>query len=143
MTVWNDLTNLFVQYDTTDGWVMKETHLGICLSAFTSRPNPGHSPYKTEKQKMTTYLYTIPSNAIKLHPDWSTAPVSSPSTRRGLQRGPLIASPAEVDPRKAGLHRKLTYGGDCYRSDHQAWYCQIAYTICCESTGPPLPPGHL
>jgi len=51
VTVWNDATDLHVEYETTDGWVMTETHLEVVCATddfpTTKKGNPkvGHFTY--------------------------------------------------------------------------------------------------
>jgi hypothetical protein len=149
VTVWNDVTNLYVRYDTTGGWVLTETHLGICSSEFTSRPIPGHSPYMKENQNTTSYLYTIPLAAIKLHPDCgdcTSPPCTIDATCAAVPAGqPLfIAAHAAVrnsSPPPGYEASQTAYGGTCYGSEGQSWFCQIDYTICCTGAPPPPPPS--
>jgi hypothetical protein len=66
--VWNDATNLYVQYNITGGWVMTESHVAVATSLSgipqkNGNPVPGQFPYKTvHNPGVTTYTYTIPLN---------------------------------------------------------------------------------
>lgn len=64
--VWNDGTNLYVQYETTGGWVLKETHLAVAeeLNGIPQtkkgNPIPGKFPYSTQHDPLVTmYTYEI------------------------------------------------------------------------------------
>jgi len=52
VSVWNDGINLTVTYNTTDGWVMTETHLAVVadpedfLTTKKGNPKVGHFPYQ-------------------------------------------------------------------------------------------------
>jgi hypothetical protein len=60
VSVWNDSTNLYVQYDTTGGWTLEETHLYVGTVP-PEQAAPGQFPYKHEELGgATSDLYTIP-----------------------------------------------------------------------------------
>ena len=74
--VWNDVTHLFVEYDTTgywdddvwvpSDWVLTETHLAVATDpddfpqTKSGNPKVGKFPYKDEGLYNTHKLYTIP-----------------------------------------------------------------------------------
>ena len=65
--VWNDGDYLYVQYVTSGGWCLTETHLHVATSmeAIPQRngnPVPGQFDYKAEHDCITQYPYTIPLN---------------------------------------------------------------------------------
>lgn len=67
VTVWNDTTNLFVEYETTGGWFLSETHLAVETSYKeipqnkAGNPIPGKFEYKTDHSpSIKTYTYVIP-----------------------------------------------------------------------------------
>ena len=69
--VWNDGTNLYVQYETTGDWVMTETHLAVATTPDSipqnknDNPIPGHFPYNHEDLGcITSDPYTIPLSEI-------------------------------------------------------------------------------
>ena len=69
--VWNDGTNLYVQYETTGDWVMTETHLAVATTPGgipqnkNDNPIPGHFPYNHEDLGcITSDPYTIPLSEI-------------------------------------------------------------------------------
>jgi hypothetical protein len=70
VTVTNDDDNLYVTYNTKDGWSLKETHLyvGTYQGLPKNRhgiPVPGKFPYKASHVYGTTsYIYTIPLKDI-------------------------------------------------------------------------------
>ncbi|MBN1897317.1 MAG: hypothetical protein JW827_00950 [Spirochaetes bacterium] len=64
--VWNDENNLYVQYTTIDGWMMKKTHLSVAVSLDgipqkKGNPRPRKFPYKRKYNKpITEDTYVIP-----------------------------------------------------------------------------------
>ena len=65
--VWNDTDNLYVKYETTNGWCLDETHLAVATSlegipqADGGNPPPGQFPYMHEDLGcVTSDLYIIP-----------------------------------------------------------------------------------
>lgn len=62
ISVWNDGDNLYVKYDTAQGWVMTETHIYVGKtdpSELTSAP--GQFPYSAgHDPAVSEYTYTIP-----------------------------------------------------------------------------------
>ena len=71
ITVSNDAVNLFVTFNTVDGWLMKQTQLyvgaksGLPAGA-NGNPKIGNFPYKApHKPMVTSYTYTIPLSSLK------------------------------------------------------------------------------
>lgn len=68
ITVWNDQYDLYIQFNTTGGWVMSQTHLAVATSLSgipqkNGNPIPGQFPYKTSHNPaVTSYTYVIPLN---------------------------------------------------------------------------------
>ena len=66
VSVWNDSINLYVEYITTGGWKMCETHLYVGKTnpqILTSAP--GQFPYSEEHNPaVSTFTYIIPINEI-------------------------------------------------------------------------------
>lgn len=65
VTVTNDETNLYVTYNTTNGWKLTELHLfaGACNAIPVNKPGnpmPGQFPYSANPASLTTYTFTIP-----------------------------------------------------------------------------------
>lgn len=62
--VGNDTENLYVTYQTKDGWEMKETHLYVGEFA-PAKSAPGQFPYKTNhKPAVTEFTYVIPLETL-------------------------------------------------------------------------------
>ncbi len=144
--VWNDSTKLYVRYEiTTPGIYLKETQVAICEEPFTNRPEPGLSPYKQEHAAGTTaYTYDdIPLTGMLLHPDcpFCSAAPSGITAAKGKPQTCSFDAQCE-DTLYIAAHAALSngetaYGGDCERPTGGAWFCQIAYTICCGAEPPP------
>ncbi len=70
ISVKNDANNLYVTFNTIDGWVMGQTHLYVgSLSNLpvgnSGNPNIGRFPYKTAHVGNTTnFTYTIPRSSL-------------------------------------------------------------------------------
>lgn len=69
--VTNDANYIYVKYSTTNGYVLKETHLyvGKCDSVPVNKqmnPVPGRFPFISYHNKITTYLYKVPIKSIGL-----------------------------------------------------------------------------
>jgi hypothetical protein len=76
--VWNDTINLYVKYETTDEWVMTETHLAVAATLDGipqtlpnkkglggGNPIPGQFAYSTDHNPaVQTYTYTIPLTSL-------------------------------------------------------------------------------
>jgi hypothetical protein len=66
VSVWNDADNLYVQFSTTGGWVINETHVHVGATADdipqrNGNPIPGRFDYKTTHEPpVEEYTYTIP-----------------------------------------------------------------------------------
>jgi hypothetical protein len=72
VTIWNDATTLFVQYNvTSSGWTLGRTHVNVSQDAIvvngktytpsSIRPPPGqYTTQKTHNPPVTTYTYTFP-----------------------------------------------------------------------------------
>lgn len=81
VTVWSDCNNLYVKYQTTDGWLMTETHLHVCSDLnkipqteakgkgkgnIGGNPIPGQFAYQMEHDPaVDEYTYVI-----ELHEEW-------------------------------------------------------------------------
>ena len=70
VTVWNDLQNVYVNYQTTGSYLLKKTHLyvGACNSIPVNNPgNPmiGHFPYKNDHGTgVASFLVVIPRSSL-------------------------------------------------------------------------------
>lgn len=124
VTVWNDETNLYVQYNTTGDWYLTEVQLYVLTVEPTERLNPGHAPYKGENlDNVTTYTLTVPFAA-----DWEcdmTLYLQAHASVVKIVDGVIVQG-------------ETAYGGDI-NPDANPWYGNIAYTICCGEEPPPEP----
>jgi len=69
VTVSNDANFIYVTYNTTNGYVLTQTHLfvGECALIPVNRPGnpiPGQFPYASAHSNLTSYTYQIPIMAI-------------------------------------------------------------------------------
>ena len=69
VTVTNDANFIYVTYNTTNGYVLTQTHLyvGECALIPVNRPGnpiPGQFPYASPHNNVTSYTYQIPIMAI-------------------------------------------------------------------------------
>jgi hypothetical protein len=140
VTVWNDLTNLYVEYNVTaQGWNLTETHVSICLDPFHHRPTPGQAPYSGATISNNSALYTIPLASVELDPSCGGQVV----TLVPCENIYIAAHAAATGPSGSDT----AYGGICTGSTaapnpgNKAWFCQITYEICCTTAPPPPPPG--
>ena len=72
IVVEQDATNIYVTYNTTDGWVLSATHLyvGACATIPVNPPGnpiPGQFPYNATHNNVTSYTVTIPVSVIGLN----------------------------------------------------------------------------
>lgn len=140
VTVSNDPTNLYVQYNiTAPGWTLGETHLSICLGPFHNRPTPGQAPYSGATISNNSALYTIPLAGVELDPSCGGEVVSLvPCENIWIAAHAAVTGPSGSD---------TAYGGICTGSTpapnpgNKAWFCQITFEICCTTAPPPPPPG--
>ncbi len=69
--VFNDDKNIYLTFNTANGYVLKETHLyvGDCAAIPVNQkgnPVPGQFPYKNTHDNATTFTYQVPISAIGL-----------------------------------------------------------------------------
>jgi hypothetical protein len=111
VVVSNDADFLYVTYNTTGEWMLKEVHLYILESASTGRLAPGQAPFVKEKLEDGTQTYTF---AIPFG--------------ESLQCGTTIWLQAH-----AATNGQTAYGGTITGSDGGSWFGNISYEIeCCE-----------
>jgi hypothetical protein len=61
LLVWNDQSNLFLEFNLTDNWLMEESHVNCSIDPPNSNPVPGSFTYKTTHDPNIDYfLYKIP-----------------------------------------------------------------------------------
>ena len=69
ISITNDLTNLYVTFNTTGDWKMMETHLYVgsyegLPKTKTGNPKIGNFPYKNSLGSDTTFTYAIPLSSL-------------------------------------------------------------------------------
>jgi len=119
VTVSNDDTNLYVKYETTGGWYLKEVHLYVLDYEPTERLTPGLAPYKSGNIAYTTsYTFTVSLGDIEC------------GTTLWLQ---AHASVATLDGEGKETQSETAYGGDITDPGQGSWYGNIMYVVqCCE-----------
>jgi len=119
VTVSNDETNLYVKYETTGGWYLKEVHLYVLDYEPMVRLTPGGAPYKSGDIAYTTsYTFTVPLGDIEC------------GTTLWLQ---AHASVAMLDGEGNEIQGETAYGGDITDPPQGSWYGNIRYVVqCCE-----------
>jgi hypothetical protein len=137
VTVWNDLTHLYVKYQvTTPGIYLNETQVSICDVEFAGRVAPGGTPYKNEHALGTTvYTYKIPLLGMQYDRECASCPQTHPPTpcTDNVQCNDILYILAHA----ALSNGETAYGGACAKPDTGAWYCQITWRICCDVPPPP------
>ena len=71
VTVTNDANFIYVTYNTTNGFVLTQTHLyvGDCALIPVNKPGnpiPGQFPYTSSHSNVTTYTYQVPISVIPI-----------------------------------------------------------------------------
>lgn len=116
--VWNDTTNVYVQWVMYPGYELAETHLCISTTAFPWTP-PGQCPYQQDPMPpdTTTFTFTIPLSDLGL---------------TGESCGALLYLQPHAAVLNAESNEKVgsAYGG--------TFKGRIAYTVSCD-----LPPQEL
>lgn len=127
----NDETNLYVTYNTTGDWYLKEAKLYVGLGdAPTERLTPGHAPYKSEDisgdiSYTRSYTFTIPLAGFG---------VTCDVTELWLQ---AHADVVKLDNNGQIVQSETAYGGDITKPKKGSWYGNISYTVqCCEEEEP-------
>lgn len=69
ITVTNDSTNIYVTYNTANGYTLTQTHLfvgpvGMIPTNHPGNPMPGQFPYQTAHANITSFTYSVPVGLI-------------------------------------------------------------------------------
>jgi hypothetical protein len=71
VTIYNDASNIYVQYQTTDPWVISDAHAAVAgtLAGIpqtkAGNPIPGRFPYSaTFDPELTTYTFGVPTTGV-------------------------------------------------------------------------------
>jgi len=133
VTVSNDKTNLYVTYNTTGDWYLKEVHLYVGLGdAPTGRLEPGHAPYKSGDISYTqSYRFTVPLAGFVVTCDETTLWLQAHADVVRLnEEGNEVPDSGET-----------AYGGDIVKPKKGSWYGNIEYTVqCCIPEPTPTEP---
>jgi hypothetical protein len=132
LTVWNDATNLYVQYNlTADCWTFGTLHLwaGTDMTLLpknnSGTPIPGQFPYQENVNGGTTYTFTIPYYNL----------VVDQAAFCGAQI--YVVAHAEVN---CGDQHETAFGGNTAGTGSNRWFFYTMYAICCGT--PPPPPEY-
>jgi hypothetical protein len=105
--VWTDATTLYVSYQTTNNWMMSETHLYVNTSPISSRLTPGQAPYSQSSSPLSASVtYAIPLT-------WA------PGTVLTLQAHAAVN----------GTSSETAYGGTIVKPSKGSWYGTLAFQI--------------
>jgi|GEM_PF-3450693 len=108
--VWSDATTIYVRYEASGGWYLKETHVQISASAPTGNQAPGLFAYKADHaSEPTTYTHEVPLGSF-----------GADDVVYGL---------AHAVVGKAGHGSEGAWGGDIPRSGKGQWYYYFSYQI--------------
>jgi hypothetical protein len=126
VTVSNDEDNLYVTYQTTGDWYLKETHLYVLDYAPTERLPPGLAPYKDENVPPypTSHTFVVPLSELGFE-------VVCDETVLWLQaHAAVVKIVGGVE-----VQGETAYGGDI--GGDGAWYGNIMYVVQCCNGGEP------
>lgn len=123
VTVTNDDEFIYLTYQLSGEWLLKEVHLYVLNYAPTSRLAPGLAPFNSGILPSGTTFYTF----------------SVPNTYECDQMLYLQAHAAiyKVDQFGNVIESQTGFGGDITWPKKASWYGNIAYTICCEDNEEP------
>jgi hypothetical protein len=125
VTVSNDEENLYVTYDTTGDWYLKEVHLYVLDYEPTERLTPGQAPYKSgDISYATSYTFVVPLAGFD---------VTCDETVLWLQAHAAVVKIVDGEV----VEGETAYGGDITKPKKGSWYGNIKYTVqCCEEEPP-------
>ncbi|MCF8424075.1 MAG: hypothetical protein K9H41_07010 [Bacteroidia bacterium] len=127
VTVTNDSTNLYVTYNTVNGWQIQKTHLyvGDCDSIPNKNGNPkiGLFPYQTSNSpRVTSFTYTIALSTLHGKACYCIAAHAEVV---------LVDGSGNVIQSETGWGQGVSQGGN-------SWAMKFSY--CTQSCPPPTPP---
>jgi hypothetical protein len=127
VTVSNDEDNLYVTYQTTGDWYLKETQLHVLDYAPMERLPPGQAPYKDENVPPypTSHTFVVPLSGLGFE-------VGCGETDLWLQAHATVVKIVGGEE----VQSETAYGGDI-GGDGGAWYGNIMYTVQCCNGGEP------
>jgi len=131
VTVSNDEDNLYVTYNTTGEWYLKEVHLHVGLGdAPTERLTPGQTPYQAEDISYArSYTFEVPLDEFV---------VTCDETTLWLQAHADVVRLDEEGNEEVPDSGETAYGGDITKPKKGSWYGNISYTVqCCEEEQEP------
>ena len=122
VTVSNDEDNLYVKYETTGDWFLKEVQLYVECDEPTERLVPGQAPYKSGDISYTTsYKFTVPLAEVECE-------LTCDETTLWLQAHAAVAEIVDNEE----VDSQTAYGGDI-NPNASPWYGNIEYTVqCCD-----------
>jgi hypothetical protein len=135
--IWNDADNLYISYETVDGWLLAETHLYAGKTdpaELTS--SPGQFPYSAEHEpQASSYIYTIPLDSIDSY-HLTKSKKWEADQDPGIEPGDVIFIAAHAVVTKDGSEE--TAWADGYQFPGNNWATYFDYTV--QSTEPSTGP---
>lgn len=130
VTVSNDEDYLYVTYNTTGDWYLKEVKLYVRDSEPTERLNPGKAPYKSGNIFYArSYTFVVPLTGFE---------VTCDVTELWLQAHADVVRLDEGGNEEVPDSGETAYGGDITKPKKGSWYGNISYTVqCCEEEQEP------
>jgi hypothetical protein len=128
VAVWNDEDNLYVQFRTTGGWTLTETHVHVATSLADIPTNdqgvpvPGQFDYSATHANITTYTYVIPLT----WPEGSDLVIAA------------HASVALMDAGGEAIQTETAWGGD-HPGGGARWWFYLTHTVQTCDDGEPSP----
>ncbi len=110
VTVWNDENYLYVQFQTTGGWTLTETHVHVAtsLSGIPTNeqgiPVPGQFDYTATHNHISSYTYTIPLT----WPEGTNLVIAAHATVALLDGD---GEAVQIETAWGGDHREVAHGG--------------------------------
>ena len=129
VTVSNDEDYLYVTYNTTGDWYLKEVKLYVRDSEPTERLNPGKAPYKSgDIFYARSYTFEVPLDEFVVTCDKTTLWLQAHADVVRLDEG----------GNEVPDSGETAYGGNITKPKKGSWYGNISYTVqCCEEEQEP------
>lgn len=125
VTVTQDAGNIYVKYQVSGYWKLKESHLDIATTPFTERGAPGQYDYQaTHASGTTTYTYTVAKT-------WDAG------TKLYFLAHAVVGKSSGSYNNNCGS-TETAYGGTVVKPRSGSWYATFCFTL----QGTPPPPTY-